>query len=314
MIPSFVKEREEKGLGFDLYFAGTQCDICEVWMLQNKSCRLQSQVNDRKNISRWVEEAQGAKLFIDSGAYTALTQGKEVDVDEYISYINTISDSVHVFAQVDYIPKNAQDKTDTGKASWDNYIYMITRVKEPYKLMPIYHQSEDLDVLRRMIQTPRPDGTLVDYIGFGAMAGTGMTLPHKKAFFERCFRIIQDSSNPNVKVHAMGMTSLDLLEMYPFYSADSTSWIMQGAMGMIITPWGSFDVSEKNKFQKTSLFHQPKEIKDKIVSWLHTNELSLEQVVEDYKSRMLCNLISLTCWSKNYRYRGGNRAFKKSLF
>ncbi len=314
MIPNFVKEREKNGEGFDLYFAGTQCDLCENWMLLHKSCRLQSQVNDRKNIARWVQEAVGAKLFIDSGAYTALTQGKEVNVDEYINYINGISDKVHVFAQVDYIPKSAQDKTDTGKASWENYLYMQDRVKEPDKLMPIYHQSENLEVLKRMVEYKRPDGTFIPYIGFGALAGTGVTLPQKKAFFSKCYKVILQSKNPHVKVHAMGMTSLSLLEMFPFYSADSTSWIMQGAMGNIQTPWGMLDVSDKNKFQKSSLFHAHPEIKDKIIAWLEDNGLTLDGVVNDYKSRMLCNLITLTEWAKNYRYKGGELQFKKSLF
>lgn len=312
MIPSFVKEREEKGEGFDLYFAGTQCDLCEKWMLEHKSCRLQSQVNDRKNIARWVKEAQGAKLFIDSGAYTALTQGKEVRVDDYIRYINGISESVHVFAQVDYIPKNANDKTDTAEASWKNYLYMYDRLKEPDKLMPIYHQSESLDALKRMVEHKKPDGNYISYIGFGALAGTGITVPQKEEFFRKCYKVILQSKNPNVKVHAMGMTSLSLLEMFPFYSADSTSWIMQGAMGMILTPWGTVDVSDKNKFEKNSLFNNVG--MDKVVKWFEENGLDMEGVRTDYKSRMLCNLISLTEWAKHYKYKGGDLIFKKSLF
>ena len=314
MIPNFVTERQEKGEGFDLYFAGTQCDLCETWMLEHKSCRLQSQVNDRKNIARWVKDANGAKLFIDSGAYTALMQGKEVDVDEYIEYINGISNRVHVFAQVDYIPKGALDTTDTGLASWENYLYMLPRVKESDKLMPIYHQSESLDVLKRMVEYVKPDGNYVDYIGFGALAGTGVTVPQKYEFFNKCFQVIQSSKNPQVKVHAMGMTSLHLLEMFPFYSADSTSWIMQGANGNILTPWGNIDVSDKNKFQSNSLFNSHPEAKGKVVAWLEENGLTLEDVTNDYKHRMMCNLISLSEWAKNYVYKGGNLTFRKKLF
>lgn len=314
MIPSFVKERENKGEGFDLYFAGTQCDLCEEWMLNHNVCRLQSQVNDKKNISRWIQESHNGKLFIDSGAYTALTQGKEVDVDTYINYINGISDRVHIFAQVDYIPKNAEDKTDTGKASWDNYLYMRNKVKEPDKLIPIYHQSESLDVLKNMVEYQKPDGTYIDYIGFGALAGTGITVPQKRQFFSRCFSVIAQSKNPNVKVHAMGMTSLSLLEIFPFYSADSTSWIMQGATGMIHTPYGSLDVSDKNKYSTRSLFNNhPSGIK-MVCKWLEINGITLQQVTEDYKSRMLCNLIYLKEWADNYKYKGGDIKIRKSLF
>ena len=36
-------------MSFDLYFAGTQNEDCESFLLSSNSCRLQSQVNDRKN-------------------------------------------------------------------------------------------------------------------------------------------------------------------------------------------------------------------------------------------------------------------------
>lgn len=35
-------------MSFDLYFAGTQEKDCESFLLSSNSCRLQSQVNDRK--------------------------------------------------------------------------------------------------------------------------------------------------------------------------------------------------------------------------------------------------------------------------
>ena len=314
MIPNFVKEREENGIGFDLYFAGTQHLDCEQWMIEHKSCRLQSQLLDKTRIQYILDNNFEGKLFIDSGAYTALTRGKEVDVDDYIAYINGISDKVYVFAQLDYIPKNAQDTTDTAEASWDNYLYMYDRVKEPDKLVPIYHQSESLSTLKRMVEHRKPNGEYISYIGFGALAGTGVTLPQKKEFFSKCFSVIADSKNPNVKVHAMGMTSLALLEMFPFYSADSTSWIMQGATGSILTPWGMMDVSDKNKFQKGSLFNTHSHGLDKVVNWLEQNGLTLEEVRDDYKYRMICNLISLTEWAKNYKYKGGSIGTRKALF
>ena len=315
MIPNFVKEREEQGIGFDLYMAGTQNKMCENYMLEHGYCRLQSQVNDRTNIKRWVEENNnGGKLFIDSGAYTALTKGKEVDVNEYIQYINAISDKLYVFAQVDYIPRNAQDKTDTGEASWLNYLYMLDKMKEPDKLMPIYHQGESVEILRNMVEFKKPNGEYVDYIGFGALAGTGITVPEKQEFFKKCFQVIAESKNPNVKVHAMGMTSLSLLEMFPFYSADSTSWIMQGATGKIITPFGSMDVSDKTKYTKQHLTNIHEDARVKIETWLEENGMSLELVLTDYKYRTLCNLIALKYWADNYKYKGGDIKVRNKLF
>ncbi len=313
MIPNFVKQREQRNEGFDLYFAGTQNNDAEMWMLTNHSCRLQSQVNDRSNIRRWVNTPDRGKLFIDSGAYTAFTKGRVVDVDEYISYINSISSTLYCFAQVDHITGKGETKEDTARLSWENFLYMRTRVSEPHKLVPIFHQGEDLKWLQNMLEYSDNIGKL-DYIGFGAMVGTGVTREDKCLFFDRAFSIIEKSSNPDVKIHAMGMTSLSLLELYPFYSADSTSWIMQAATGSIFTPWGLIDVSDKNRFLKTSPLNSSPMFMEHLCNWLRYIGFTLEEVMDSYRPRTICNLIALTDWAKNYKYKGGKRIIKKSLF
>lgn len=310
MIPEFVKQREANGEPFDLYFAGSQSDLTETWMLENGTCRLQSQLNDRNNIKRWCENNKHGKLFIDSGAYTAFTLGKKIDIEEYISYINSITDNLTCFAQVDFIPGNLEESKKAPQLSWENYLYMRTKVKEPDKLIPIYHQSEHWDWLLNMLSYKDENGEPIKYIGFGALVGASTV--QRNNFFNKAFSIIAQSDNPNVKVHAMGMTSLPLLEMFPFYSADSTGWIMTGASGIIMTPWGHIDVSEKGKYLKTHLTN----IKNKevVLEWLEKNNLNVEELCSDYKKRMLCNLIYLTEWAKNYKYKGEEVVSRKSLF
>ena len=309
MIPDFVKQREENGEGFDLYFAGSQSKETEDWMLAHGSCRLQSQLNDRTNIKRWTTEPNSGKLFIDSGAYTAHTLGKKVNVDEYIQYINSIIDKVHVFAQLDYIPGTDDRTEDPGYISWENYLYMRPRVKDPDKLIPIYHQGENPEWLINMLEYVDDRGNRIPYIGFGALVGS--TTNDKKLFFDKCFSIISKSSNPNVKVHAMGMTSLALLETYPFYSADSTGWIMTGAAGNIMTPYGMVDASEKNQFTRNNIRNLQNG--EKVLDWLEKNGLNIDELVSNYRKRMLCNLIYLTDWAKNYRFKG-SIIHKVSLF
>lgn len=313
MIPKFVKQREKLGIGFDLYFAGTQNNDAEMWMLTNGSCRLQSQVNDRTNIRRWVTTPNTGKLFIDSGAYTAFTKGRVVDVDEYIFYINSISSMLHCFAQVDHITGKGETKEDTARLSWENFLYMRHRVSEPHKLVPIFHQGEDLKWLQNMVEYSDDIGKL-DYIGFGAMVGTGVNREDKCLFFDRAFSIIEKSSNPNIRVHAMGMTSLPLLECYPFYSADSTSWIMQAATGSIFTPWGLIDVSDKARYDKSNALNTAPSFVLKLKNWLDSIGFTLEEVRDSYRPRTICNLIALTDWARNYKYKGGNKISKKSLF
>jgi hypothetical protein len=41
---------------------------------------------------------------------------------------------------------------------------------------------------------------------------------------------------PKVKVHGFGLTSLPMMLRYPWWSVDSTSWVMTGRMGGIFVP------------------------------------------------------------------------------
>ena len=301
-------------MSFDLYFAGTQNEDCESFMLKNNLCRLQSQVNDRKNISRWCQEEVHGKLFIDSGAYTVYTRNIELDVDGYIEYINSIDEHLTIFAQVDKIPGvHGQPKTkeqilEAPELSWKNYLYMREKVKSPDKLLPIFHRREDFKYLEQMLETTF-DGKHIPYIGLACT--TDSSVPEKKEWFEKCFDIIKKSSNPNVKTHAFGMTSLKLLEQYPFTSADSTSWIMVGANGNIMTPFGLVNVSDSKEHLKNNIANNVGV--DNLEKYLQSIGIELELVRTDYKYRMLANLIYLKNWTDNYVYKG-SAVKKRKLF
>ena len=316
MIPNFVKEREEKGLPFDLYFAGSQCKLCDDWLKANKVCRLLSYYYHKTDIKSWIEEAnKESKLFVDSGAFTAFTKGKEIDVDTYIEYLNKMSPGFTIFAQMDYIRKGPMDDTDAAEKSWENYLYMYERLNEPDKLLPVFHQGEPFQALQNMVEFKKPNGEYMDYIALGALVGTGVTIPQKIDFFSKCFNVILGSKNPNIKVHAMGMTSLELLERFPFYSADSTAWIMQGVTGSIFTPWGNFDVSDNTKNAKTNLRNQHPEVIQKVKEYLESIGINYEELFTDYRYKLMCNLITLQNWANNYKYKGGDiKVRNKSLF
>ena len=303
-------------MSFDLYFAGTQNDICETYMLENNFCRLQSQLNDRKTIQRWCEAESHGKLFIDSGAYTAYTRGTELNVDEYIEYLNSIDKHLTIFAQVDKIPgKHGQEKTleeikEAPILSWENYLYMREKVVSPDKLLPIFHRRESWKHLERMLETTF-DGKHIPYIGIAAT--TDSSTKEKKEWFDRVFYIIQHSSNPKVKTHAFGMTSLKLLEMYPFTSADSTSWIMVGANGSIISPFGVVYVSENDTSSPNHIMNMNPDNLTHFRKYLDSMDIDFTEICKDYKARMLANLKYLKQWADNYEFKG-TKFTKRFLF
>lgn len=293
-------------MAFDLYFAGSSTPVTEQYIQEHALCRLQSQLNDRTNIKRYVDAGFKGKLFIDSGAYTAYTKQKQVNVDEYIDYINNLDEYLTIYAQVDKIPgqhgqeKTLQDITEAPKLSWDNYLYMRTKVKSPDKLLPIFHRRENWYYLEQMLETTF-DGRHIPYIGIAATTDSSTT--EKEEWFHKVFQVIQKSSNPNVKTHAFGMTSLRLLESFPFTSADSTSWIMTAINGGIMSPYGVIIVSERQKHLKNNIYNQAKPVKEAFLQYIETLDLTLQELQTEPTARLIANIKYLVKWCENYKYK-----------
>lgn len=308
-------------MSFNLYFAGLQSKETNDLMLQKDCCILRSQVNDRKSINEIIEFKKQnpnnkIKIFIDSGAYTTYTKQKEVDVDEYIEYINSIDEYVECFAQVDKIPgewgkpKTQEQILEAPEISWNNYLYMRTKVKSPNKLIPIFHRREDFKYLKQMLETTF-DGEHIPYIGLAPT--TDSTTKEKEQWFEKCFEIIEKSSNPNVKVHAFGMTNLRILQTFPFYSADSTSWLMTGSNGSIMTHYGVVHVSEQGSVNRNHVTNLSTTNRKEFESYINSRGFTLEELSTNYKKRANFNVLYLLEWSKNYKLIY-NTVRKRTLF
>lgn len=301
---------------FDLYFAGARNKVADEYLLKIGANRLQSQLIDRTNIDIWCKSKNSvSKLFVDSGAYTAYTKGISVDADDYIGYLNSITDSLTIFAQLDKIPgmfnrpKTKQEMYEAPIKSWENYLYMRSRLKEPKKLLPIFHQGEDFKHLINMLEWTDENGEHIPYIG----VSPAFDLPGLENFLDMSFGIIRNSSNPNVKTHAFGMTRLDILEKYPYTSADSTSWKLCAAMGSIYTPWGTIYVSERGKYSKDYIFNQSKDAVNNIKKYINEQGFSVEDVAKYDYIRYIININYLVDWARNYIYRGKSKS-KKRLF
>lgn len=316
-IPDFVKYRQENHIPFDIYFAG-DCS-CDEFIIQHKANRLQSQLNEKRNILKLIDKGFAGKLFIDSGAFSAHTKGKVVDVDKYIDFLNEIDDKVEIFAQLDTIPgefgkpKTEQQLKEAPRLSWDNYLYMKDRVKSKHKLLPIYHQGEDIKWLKNMLEYT-DNGEHIPYIGISP--ANDQPTSKKEIFIKQCFKVISESSHPNVKTHAFGMTSLNLLEKYPFYSADSTTWHRQAMYGILFTPYESVYFSTRSKSLSRIKNHYKKlsaEHRQQIVNWLKQWGLTIDEVEHDDTKRKLANVYYYLWWAKNYKFKG-NDTYTKQLF
>lgn len=293
-------------MSFNLYFAGSQAKQVDEYIKKVGGARLFSFADkSKKGFDDFRLNAPNSKLFMDSGAFSVFHSGAVINIDEHLQFIND-TEGVEVWAQLDDIPYpvlNAQTAKDSSEGSWKKYLYGMSKLKEERKdsFIPIYHYGEPYEALERMLNT-EVDGRLAPYIGIGGRHGVS-TASHK-LYFDYIFDIIKKSKNPNVKVHAFGMTILSLLEQYPFYSADSTTWLMLGVNGNIQTrSAGTVLVSSRQKGDKNNICHYPPHLKAKIQEELDQLGYTIEEVASDYKKRLIFNVKYFKDWADNYEYK-----------
>ena len=303
-------------MSFNLYLAGGKVKTQDDIIIKRGCDVLFSQINDRKAIKKFLELMSNNKVFIDSGAYSAWSKNKPIDVDDYIKFINENTDKFTLFASVDDIPGELRRKPtlweqrESPAKSWHNYLYMREQVKDKDKLLPVFHIGEDFRHLQNMLDATF-NGEHIPYIGLGGTVGLACTV--KEDWYKQCFKIIQQSSNANVKVHAFGMTNLEILENYPFESADSTTWLMAAINGELCTKYGRICVSQQVQHKPSHYNKLPQLVQQQINEQCVLYGTSIEQCMEDQDSRQLYNINYFKDWADNYKYKGNNR-YQKRLF
>ena len=190
-------------MSFNLYLAGSKVNTQNDIIIKRECDVLFSQINDRKAIMKFLEVMSNNKLFIDSGAYSAWSKNKHIDVEDYIKFINDNTDKFTLFASVDDIPGELKRKPtlleqrESPEKSWHNYLYMREQVRDKDKLLPVFHIGEDFRHLQNMLEATF-NNKHIPYIGLGGTVGLASSV--KEDWYKQCFKIIQQSKNPKVKV------------------------------------------------------------------------------------------------------------------
>ncbi len=290
-----------------LYFAGKQCEEAIEHIRNKGGHKLYSQYTERKDIEVWKDKylSPNNNLLIDSGAFTAHTKNKAIDVNEYIGYINSFTSPDVFFVQLDHIPgifgmpRTKEHVTESAEKSWENFIYMVDKVNRPDRLLPVFHLGEDLKYLERILNT-QFNGKYLDYIGFGGLSIRSNR--DRDVHLERAKRVVKGSKNPNVKVHAFGVTTFKLLEKYPFYSCDSSTWIQNSTMGSIITPKGGFVVSDTRIKDPAHVCNMPKEVYIALENYVNSLGFDLCKLRKDYKERLKFDIEYYINRAKKFKY------------
>lgn len=172
-----------------------------------------------KNKPRILEEAKlnNMEVLLDSGAHT-LQKGVKVDyetfVDNYIKFINKYSKYIDYFVELDIENVIGLNKVE----EWREKIQKQTK-REP---IIVWHRERGWNYWKQMCKQ-------YSYIGFSGF----VTINGKPEVPDKYIPIfLKEAKKHNTKVHGFGFTKPSLFK-YPFYSVDSTSWLVGARYGYI---------------------------------------------------------------------------------
>ncbi len=169
------------------------------------------------------------KIFLDSGAFSVHTKGKEVDLQKYISFVHRHRQSITTHACLDVM--------GDMKSTLENQKIMEVAGLDP---LPVFHRGEDFKLLKNLIWHYK-------YIALGGLVSEGISAHSKiRKYLDQCWQIICNTPDglPKCNVHGFGITSIKFLTRYPWYSVDSITWKAAAAYGDILIPTikkGSYD-------------------------------------------------------------------------
>lgn len=178
------------------------------------------------------------QIILDSGAFSAWSRGAAINIDDYITFCKQHLNGITYFVNLDVIPGTPGQKRiplveieRSAGLGWENFEKMVAAGIPSDRVIHVFHQNEDFRWLQRMLDDPR-----MDYIGLSP--ANDRTTPEKMMWLDDCMKYVCDSTThkPMIKFHGFAVTSTALMRRYPWYSVDSSSWVVIAGRGRIWVP------------------------------------------------------------------------------
>ena len=156
------------------------------------------------------------RVIIDSGAFTAWTSGKPIDPRDYAQWA---LDFEHRWrgkmATLEFMNLDVIGDQD---ASWVNQGILEGLGMKP---LPIITYGVNLDHLDRALEN-------YDYIALGGLVPHSRNKDKLRKWLDACFARVmtyRKKTGTLRRIHLLGITTEWVLNRYPCYSSDSSSWV-----------------------------------------------------------------------------------------
>jgi hypothetical protein len=166
-----------------------------------------------------AEKGRKTRIALDSGAYSAHTQGKTIDMEAYIEFIHENKHLVDFYVSLDVI--------GDGKRSFENWLYMRSIGLDP---VPVWHYGTNVKYIYKYL-------SLTDFIAISDFEK--LSIKQRLHILERLWRnhFLDSTGWPKARFHGLAVTAAELITPFDWHSVDSSTWAKQGGeFGKICIP------------------------------------------------------------------------------
>lgn len=194
-----------------IYFVNTRPDDAERSGVKRLLLSYGLMRTMKSNLRRFLEIPGRYEIFLDSGAFQVHSVGYEVTLEDYAEFIDSYG--FQFYANLDVI--GDAEKTLQNQEKMEEM---------GLKPIPVFHIGEDMSFLEYYLDR-------YSYVALGGVVKRG-SQAYNRNFLKRCFYRIKD--HWPIRIHGFGVTDQTAMELFPFYSTDSSSAVVSAAFGRII--------------------------------------------------------------------------------
>jgi hypothetical protein len=163
---------------------------------------------------RLVANKVKPSIIFDSGAFTAFSSGKKVDIKEYFEWTQILTLRWGDTANIEFI---TLDEIGDPLVSAANFSKL-----EAWGLnaVPVFGYGEDLEDLRQLLERH-------DRIAFGGLVPYARNKKILQYWLDRCFQVVMaryKSTGKMPRIHLLGVSGSWIVIRYPIFSCDSSAW------------------------------------------------------------------------------------------
>jgi hypothetical protein len=201
-----------------------------------------------------VMSSPEVELLVDSGAFTAMNAGREIDLKEYCRFLHKYHDSIFAYVALDKLRDPA--RTDRN---------LRAMIAEGLRPVPVHVLGDDE---RRMDEL----FGLSDYVALG-----GLRRPHRgpapPAYLKRKMEWARGR-----KVHWLGYTWKPMLQAFRPYSCDCSSWIGGAMYGRVAVYLGA---GRWATFTRAEMLRTRAYLREDVRRAVHSYGFSVEQLLDE---------------------------------